>query len=976
MRIRANIMIIVIVLLLISVSVNVAASQSQIPKEVMLNLLEYHMCRVPPEVSYIGPEPRDLFYVLHFQLQNREIDTILHDVKINITDIVDFPIDLKTGKPMPDCWLSPYPTSFGENWLYWYVGDLKGSEKFWDWFHLFWEDKGRIYKESLGFSALRSFEPKEIPADKDSIIQTVTIEIRPIEKDKVLHAGIEYRQELISAKLLEYNYEEYVIIPSPIRPSLHEIEWSVMPPLEDVYVFSAKFELSRKTNVTGPIEVIPGNRADLRVVTKVPGYETNIVNASLKDGIAKVTTTDTVYWNIAYESPSRTVFFDSCEKAKVNNGVVKLAESHWIDISPETQYIGSDEIIRTYYRFAFHAWCEKGVLKDLIANITDIIDMPTEIKGVPEPIKGDNWMAWKYGDIKSGGEIPSLEWFDRDRVFDESLGFSVFRKVDPVEIPFNVDVQLQEVVLEVTPTISERSLGICIDYEEKLVQARIVDYEAPVETKVRIYEDLIDFHISSPEINTNYRFVVKYELTRGNVKGDIKVMPRTWVRLEKYEEKRATNILSISEKIEVATITISTSNPVNWLIWHWHGVSKTLEFHSVEETVIAEGRMYVDKHYWHFAKGYSTENTELVFEQEWGVCIHNYGKHKLPFAHVNVTVVPDGFTIVKANPSWTKVVESKYVWELGDIEPGAEQRINIWEAPSHVTIKPGFVSSRNADIEIFTEPGYQTLTAILTSEESFSYVKMGPTIGQIIETDLVKATVIETTYTMWDKNGNLKSGPVKQPFELYPPEVEPGDKIVAIIKFYVEPKVKPIRFLGPITFCAERRIVYGITEGYTTSVTLVDTLGEKLTATLETSTYSRIFTDTHCGHAVVYNPIVQLVATIDIDSDTINLKSKGKWITCYIELPNGYDVNNIDIKSIRLTVAGKDFPVDSESPIAIGDYDNDGIPDLMVKFNKASIRDWLGGVDGKDIEFIVSGFVGEGVEFIGSDIIRIISSEE
>jgi hypothetical protein len=699
------------------------------------------------------------------------------------------------------------------------------------------------------------------------------------------------------------------------------------------------------------------------------------ISVPINVAAVKVTTTDTVYWNIVYESPSRTVFFDSCEKAEINSGVIKLAEFHWVDVSPETQYIGSDELLKTYYRFAFQPLCEEGVLEGLIANITDIVDMPTEIKGVPEPIKGDNWMAWKYGDVKSGDKTPILEWFDRDRVFDESLGFSVFRKVDPVEIPFNVDVQLQEVVLEVTPTIPERNLSICIDYEEMLVQARIVDYEAPAETKVTIYGDIIDFHILSPEIDTTYRFVVKYELTRGDVKGDIKVMPRTWIRLEKYEEKRVMNILSISEKLEVATITISTSNPVNWLIWRWYGVSKTLEFHSIEEAVIAEGRMYVDKHYWNSTKGYNVENTELVFEQEWGVCIHNYGKHKLPFAHVNVTVVPSGFTIVKANPSWTKVVESKYVWELGDVEPGVEQRINIWETPSHVIMKPGFISSRNADIEIFTEPGYQTLTATLISEEPFSYVKMSPTTDQIIETDLVKATVIETTYTMWDKDGNLKSGPVKQPPELFPPEVkvEPGDKIVAIIKFYVEPKTKPIRFLGPITFFGERHIVYDTTEGYTASVTLIDTLGEKLTASLETGTYSCIFTDTHCAHGVIYDPIAQLVATIDIDPDTLNLKSEDKWITCYIELPNGYDVNNINIKSIKLTVAGKDFLIDSEGPIAIGDYDSDGIPDLMVKFDRASIKDWLGEVDGKDIEFIVTGFVGKEVEFIGSDIIRVIS---
>jgi PKD repeat protein len=42
--------------------------------------------------------------------------------------------------------------------------------------------------------------------------------------------------------------------------------------------------------------------------------------------------------------------------------------------------------------------------------------------------------------------------------------------------------------------------------------------------------------------------------------------------------------------------------------------------------------------------------------------------------------------------------------------------------------------------------------------------------------------------------------------------------------------------------------------------------------------------------AVTVNPIP---ATIDCDPDTLNLKSEGEWITCYIELPEGYGVERI-----------------------------------------------------------------------------------
>lgn len=42
---------------------------------------------------------------------------------------------------------------------------------------------------------------------------------------------------------------------------------------------------------------------------------------------------------------------------------------------------------------------------------------------------------------------------------------------------------------------------------------------------------------------------------------------------------------------------------------------------------------------------------------------------------------------------------------------------------------------------------------------------------------------------------------------------------------------------------------------------------------------------------------------VDFDPDTLNLKSKGKPVTVYIELPTGHDVSQIDVSSIRLNGA-------------------------------------------------------------------------
>jgi len=118
-------------------------------------------------------------------------------------------------------------------------------------------------------------------------------------------------------------------------------------------------------------------------------------------------------------------------------------------------------------------------------------------------------------------------------------------------------------------------------------------------------------------------------------------------------------------------------------------------------------------------------------------------------------------------------------------------------------------------------------------------------------------------------------------------------------------------------------------------------------------------------------------ATVDVDPDTLNLKSNGEWISTYIELLAGYDVANIDVSSIVLTVDGVDFYVDPAAPTAIGDYDLDGVSDLMVKFNRNAIRDHLIGVDvdnedGRfyNIDFYITGNV-DTITFLGTDTIRV-----
>lgn len=74
-------------------------------------------------------------------------------------------------------------------------------------------------------------------------------------------------------------------------------------------------------------------------------------------------------------------------------------------------------------------------------------------------------------------------------------------------------------------------------------------------------------------------------------------------------------------------------------------------------------------------------------------------------------------------------------------------------------------------------------------------------------------------------------------------------------------------------------------------------------------------------------------ATCDIDPNNLNFKSKGKWITAYIELPEDYDVYDIVLGEILLN----DFLSPEVWPFNIQDNNNNEIPDLMIKFNRSSV---------------------------------------
>jgi len=122
---------------------------------------------------------------------------------------------------------------------------------------------------------------------------------------------------------------------------------------------------------------------------------------------------------------------------------------------------------------------------------------------------------------------------------------------------------------------------------------------------------------------------------------------------------------------------------------------------------------------------------------------------------------------------------------------------------------------------------------------------------------------------------------------------------------------------------------------------------------------------------VTANPRPTTTASISICPTRLNLRSRGRWITVRIELPEGYDVSDIDISTVKLN-----GEIQAElHPTEIGDYDSDGIPDLMVKFNRAALTSHVYhtlGIRHENVTLTITGQLTDGTPFEGSDTVEVM----
>ena len=75
----------------------------------------------------------------------------------------------------------------------------------------------------------------------------------------------------------------------------------------------------------------------------------------------------------------------------------------------------------------------------------------------------------------------------------------------------------------------------------------------------------------------------------------------------------------------------------------------------------------------------------------------------------------------------------------------------------------------------------------------------------------------------------------------------------------------------------------------------------------------------------------------------MKLKSAGSWIICSIEFPEVFDidVSEIDVSSVKLGAK-----VQAEALFEIKNSAQDGVPTLMVKFNREDVVSYILSIGG------------------------------
>jgi len=111
-----------------------------------------------------------------------------------------------------------------------------------------------------------------------------------------------------------------------------------------------------------------------------------------------------------------------------------------------------------------------------------------------------------------------------------------------------------------------------------------------------------------------------------------------------------------------------------------------------------------------------------------------------------------------------------------------------------------------------------------------------------------------------------------------------------------------------------------------------------------------------------YEFLPAIEAAVEIRPPTLNLASRGKWVMCYIWLPEDYNVADIEPNSVLLEEEIKADRVWFDAEFAIAKFSRPALQDMLVDLETPTRA-----------ELIVSGRLNDGTRFEGIDTVRVIN---
>jgi hypothetical protein len=120
-----------------------------------------------------------------------------------------------------------------------------------------------------------------------------------------------------------------------------------------------------------------------------------------------------------------------------------------------------------------------------------------------------------------------------------------------------------------------------------------------------------------------------------------------------------------------------------------------------------------------------------------------------------------------------------------------------------------------------------------------------------------------------------------------------------------------------------------------------------------------------------------LVTEIDIKPETLNLKSKGNWVTVFVEPPEGYEAEDIIADSVVISAVGGTITNIEPVRSNLTDSDDDGVNELKLKYSRGELQSAISqsNLTGQ-VEVTLTGTLSDTKTFMGSDTIRIKGFKE